>query len=124
MIAPPVFAIAAASPAVRAALGTAPVRVFPFGQAPEGVAYPYAVWQIVGGAPFVYLADLPEVDGFTTQIDIYARNGTDAERAAAALRDAIEPVADITRWGGETIDVDTGSNRFSFDVSWTTERSN
>ena len=37
---------------------------------------------------------------------------------ALALRDAIEPVAYITAWLGESIDPDTKNNRFSFQVDW------
>ena len=46
-----IFATCAADPAVTALLGTAPVRLFPFGMAPAGVVKPYAVWQQVGNEP-------------------------------------------------------------------------
>lgn len=32
----PIFAVCAADPAVTALLGTSPVRIYPFGEAPEG----------------------------------------------------------------------------------------
>lgn len=119
---PPIFKVCAASPAVTALLGTNPVRLFPFGEAPQGVTYPYAVWQIVGGAPENYLADNPDVDGFNLQVDVYAKTGAAAAGVATALRDAIEPVAYITRWGGQSKDSATKTYRISFDVDWLTPR--
>ncbi|EPN30837.1 hypothetical protein A245_45243, partial [Pseudomonas syringae pv. actinidiae ICMP 19096] len=50
-MAAPIFAVCAADPAVQALLGTSPTRLYPFGEAPEGVAKPYAVWQVIGGNP-------------------------------------------------------------------------
>lgn len=119
---PPIFAICAAAPAVTALLGTAPTRLYPFGDAPQGVAYPYAVWQTVGGSPENYLGDRPDIDSFTLQVDVYADTGSSSRAVAVALRDAIEPHAYITHWGGESKDPDTGRYRFSFDVDWHVSR--
>lgn len=122
MIAPPLFKICAASPAVKQALGTAPVRLFAFGQAPQNTPHPYGVWQIIAGSPYNYLADRPEVDAYTVQIDVYGKDGATARAAATAIRDAIELTADVTRWGGETVDPTTKNYRISFDTSWNTRR--
>lgn len=119
---PPIFATCAADPAVTALLGTAPTRLYPFGEAPQGVAYPYAVWQTVGGAPESYLAGRPDLDGYRLQVDVYAETGSSARAVAEALRDAIELNANITRWGGESSDSETGRCRISFDVDWLTHR--
>src|SRR5690606_18356150 len=113
---PPVFATAYANATVKTQFGTSPCRVFPFGEAPQGVVLPYAVWQVVGGAPENYLGQAPDIDGFTVQIDVYAATATAARNAAKALRDAFEPAAHVTRWGGEYRDVETGRYRYSFDV--------
>ena len=119
---PPIFPVVAASAAVRAALGTAPVRFFPFGAAPQSVALPYAVWQTVGGSPENYLGNLPDADVCTVQVDVYAADPDSAAAATLALRDAIEPHAHITRWGGESRDPETNNYRVSFDVDWWTKR--
>lgn len=119
---PPIFAVCAAASAVTALLGTAPTRVYPFGEAPQSGAYPYAVWQTVGGAPENYLGNRPDMDSYTLQVDVYADTGASARAVAAALRDAIEPHAYITRWGGESKDAETARYRSSFDVSWLTSR--
>jgi hypothetical protein len=119
---PPIFQVAAADPGVTALLGTAPVRLYPFGEAPEGTPLPYAVWQVASGSPENYLAGRPDLDGFTLQIDVYAATGASARAVGAALRDAIELRANITRWGGESRDPETGSYRISFDADWYVHR--
>jgi hypothetical protein len=118
---PPVFAIVAADVGVQAALGTNPVRFFPFSQAPDDVTMPYAVWQTVSGSPENYLAGLPDIDGWMVQVDVYAETGRAARTAAQALRDAIEPEAYIVAWRGESKE-DDGIFRYSFDVGFLTQR--
>ena len=85
---PPIFPIVAASAAAQAALGAAPVRFFPFGAAPQDVALPYAVWQVVDGAPENYLGNLPDADVCTVLVDVYAAEPDSAASATVALRDA------------------------------------
>lgn len=119
---PPIFATCAASAAVKAALGTNPVRLYPFGEAPQDVALPYAVWQTIGGAPENYLGETPDIDSFSLQVDVYGETPTSTRAAAEALRDAIEPVAHITAWRGESTDSGTKRKRFSFDVEWHVNR--
>lgn len=116
------FKLCAASPAVRQVLGTDPVRVFAFGRAPVGVNYPYAVWQVIGGSPLNYLSDRPEVDFYSVQFDVYSKDGTTARAAAQAIQQAIELEADITRYGGESVDPTTQNYRVSFDARFITRR--
>ncbi|QQE90486.1 DUF3168 domain-containing protein [Azotobacter chroococcum] len=115
---PPIFTVAAAAPAVTALLGSNPTRLYPFGEAPQGVVYPYVVWQTITGSPEKYLAGRPDMDGYTLQVDVYADTGSSARAVAAALRDAIELQAYVTRWGGESVDPETKRYRISFDVDW------
>jgi len=115
---PPVFEIVADSSAVTSLLGTAPVRFYPFGQAPQQPVLPYAVWQTVTGEPENYLNDTPDVDRFGIQIDVYASTGAVARQLAAALRDAVEPQAYVTSWRGEGRDAETLHYSYSFDVSF------
>ena len=115
---PPIFKVCAADPAVTALLGTGPVRLFPFGEAPQGTAYPYATWQVITGSPENYLAGRPDADDFTLQVDVYAGTGSDARAVTRSLRDAIEPHAYITRWGGEERDPETKAYCRSFDIDW------
>lgn len=110
-------------PAVRALLGTPP-RVWVHGLAPPPApsGRPYAVYQIVNGFPENYLSGTPDIDSFTTQIDVYALEVDDVTNAARALRDALESVAYVVRWGGQFKDPDTNLFRYSFDVDWLTPR--
>ena len=119
---PPIFHPVAASAAARAALGTAPVRFFPFGGAPQDVALPYAVWQTVGGAPENYLGNPPDADVCTVQVDVYAAEPDSAAAAILALRDAIEPHAHITLWLGGKRDDATGRWRSTFRLDWIVQR--
>lgn len=118
----PIFTTASASSAVKALIGTSPVRLYLFGEAPQGVAKPYAVWQTISGTPENYINQVPDIDSYTLQIDIYAATASSARAVAQALRDAIEPVAHIVRWGGESRDEATGNYRFSYDVDWFVKR--
>lgn len=119
---PPIFQVAAADPGVTNLLGAAPVRLWPFGEAPEGTALPYAVWQLASGSPENYINQRPDIDSFAIQVDCWATSATEARNVGKALRDAIEPHAHITRWGGESRDNETGNYRLSFDVDWLTPR--
>lgn len=118
----PIFKIASASPGVQAVLGVEPTRLYPFGEAPEGVALPYAVWQGIGGAPENYLGGRPDMDQFALQVDVYGATAESVRQVGAALRNAIELHAHITRWSGERKDATTGRYRLTFDVDWYVER--
>lgn len=118
---PSIFQHVLQYPAVLAALGSSPTRFYGFGEARQGVAPPYAVWQVVTGSPENYLDCPPDYDNTTIQIDVYGHSeaaGADAIAAATALRDAIQNRAHITRWGGQQRERDTKLYRISFDVSW------
>lgn len=122
---PPIYPAVAASPACVALLksGNGPVRFYQFGfNEDQPQVYPYAVWQRVGGLPESYLGQTPDIDSFTVQVDVYAKSADQARTVAAALRDAIEPVAHITAWLGESRDPDTKSFRFTFQCDFWTPR--
>lgn len=119
---PPVFALAAADTAVKALLGEDPVRLFPFGKAPQRTPIPYAVWQTVSGSPANYLGNVPDADSYRVQVDVYGTSAEQVRNVAEALRDAYETSAYIVRWGGETIDNATEHDRYSFDVDFIVQR--
>lgn len=123
---PPLFATLFASTAVKAIFGSAPMRVYPFGEAPAkgetGYAVPYVVFQTITGSPENYLNEAPDLDGWRVQVDVYALTVTAARNGARALRDAVEPVAYVASFNTETWDQPTGLFRYSFDVSFQTPR--
>jgi len=122
MPAAPIFAVCSADADVRALLGVTPHRLYPFGEAPEGVAKPYAVWQLITGSPENYLSGRPDLDGFTLQVDVYAITATSARSVTDAIVHAIELKANIVSWGGEKKDTATNLYRSSFDVDWLVPR--
>jgi len=123
---PPLFATLFASTAVKALFGSAPLRVYAFGDAPAkgavGYATPYAIFQGVYGSPENNLTTVPNMDQFGVQLDIYALTLTDARNGAKAIRNALEPVAYVTSWDGETRDTETQLFRYTFTVSFLTPR--
>lgn len=120
---PPIVQVCLQSPAVTALLGTGTgMRLYSFGEAEQGVAKPYAVWQIVSGSPENYLAGRPDLDSVTLQVDVYAATGDSARKVRDAIRDAVELDAYVTRWGVEGRDPETKNYRASFDVDWVVSR--
>lgn len=116
---PPIFQICSQAADVTALLGAgANLRLYSFGEAPQDVVKPYAVWQLVNGEPENYLAGRPDADSVTLQVDVYGVTGTSVRQVRDAIRDAIELSAYVTRWGGESRDPTTKNYRTSFDVDW------
>ena len=77
---------------------------------------PYAVWQVIYGAPENYLGNLPDADHFGTQVDVYAKTVSSAREVAAALFAALEPVAHVVAYNGEFREEITRDYRYSFTV--------
>lgn len=99
-------------------LGSNPLRLYMFGLAPQGVENPYAVWQMVSGNPETYLANRPDAETHTLQIDVYADSPSVARQALAAIEYAIELNCNVVRYGGESRDFETMNYRSSMDVIW------
>ncbi len=120
---PDIFASVNVAP-VKALLktGNGALRFYAFGMAPQGVAYPYAVWQLVGGSPENYLACSPDIDQSIVQVDVYAKTADSARSVAVVLRNAIEKHAYITSIRAEARDPDTNNYSFGFDSDWLTPR--
>jgi hypothetical protein len=117
-MAAPIFKVCAADPAVTALIGTAPTRLYPHGEAPQGVLKPYVVWQVVGGSPINYINGLPDTDDFNLQVDVYADTASSADAVFTALRTAIARQAYVTGFNLDAIDPATKSYRKGFDVAW------
>lgn len=120
---PPIFLVCSTDPGVIALIGPdVDCRIYSFGEAPEGVAKPYVVWNLIDGNPENYLAGRPDADGFTLQVDVYATSAVAATQVTVALRDALELNANITRWGASGRDPTTKDYHRSFDIDWITLR--
>lgn len=99
-----------------------PLRAFPFGDAPQGVVYPYVTWQTIGGRPENYLGNRPDMDVPGVQFDVWAQDSFDAEQVAKALEYAIETECHVTAYNGTMRDPQTMSYRVSFTTNWHFER--
>lgn len=108
---PDLFSILNSNAAVKALLGATPLRVYPWGRAPEGVKTPYAVYAVTNATPENYLGNLPDIDNKGTQINIYADNSVNLQACYIAVRDALESHAHMTNFA--TPDLDAPTNLFS-----------
>lgn len=114
---PSLFTILNNNPAVKALLGTSPLRVYPFGQVDQNTPKPYAAYSVYNGNPENYLGEVPDIDNMGTQVDVYAQTGVSASACAKAIRDAIEPFAHMTSFSTPARDAQTQlySCRLEFD---------
>lgn len=119
---PGLFQILSAAPAVTALLGSNPVRVYPFGQAPQLSEYPYATYTVFSGDPQNMMDKTPDFDNLGTTVDVWAKTAASAQAVAVAVRDAVEPHAHMVRIGNMTRDPETNSYRVSLDFDFFTER--
>lgn len=119
---PPIFNTLFASTAVKALLGSAPLRVYVAGEAPQGVAKPYATFQTVSGVPENYLGTRSDMDAYLMQIDIWASTLDSSRDCADAVRTALEAVAYVTAMRETPRDGPTKSFHFSLDVDFLTAR--
>ena len=115
---PPLLAICAANAGVTALLGVGTTRLYPFGDAPEDVAKPYATYQVLNGVPENYLGEPPDTDEWNIQIDIYATSVNSANDVQNALRRALENVCHVTRLGRTGTEPSTKLRTTSLDISW------
>lgn len=84
---------------VASYLGTAPLRVYPFGDAPDALTYPLATWQTVTGTPENNLSETPPIDRIGVQIDVYAATAGECWEISAAIRDVLETIGHMTYFG-------------------------
>lgn len=123
---PPVFPVLSADPSVRAVLTAGGVtRIFPFGQAPEGVQDPYCVWQLTGQPENYINNQRPNVDSYAVQFDVYGTTAASVETAGDAIQAAIEghKHATVISYNGTTRDPATGRYRYSLTADWWNIRS-
>jgi len=114
---PSLFEILNANATVKALMGSAPLRIYPWDRAPENAKVPYAVYAVYNGNPENYLGQVPDIDNAGTQVEIYAGNGASCQACYIAIRNAVEPFAHMTSFSTPALDVDTDyySARLEFD---------
>lgn len=119
---PPIFQILSDDPAVTGFLGSNPLRIFPFSEAPENSLYPYATYTVIFGEPDNSLNDIPLIDKLNTQVDIWGSSAASVLDTAAAVRDALEPHAHMVGTGSMEREPETKSYRVRLEFDFFTER--
>lgn len=112
----PIFPTLKAASAVTALLANPP-RCYPQGEAPQGVAKPYVVYQQITGSPENYLGGNPDIDGTTTQLDVYGDTLASCRNVYTACRNALQAIGYITSYREMGREPDTNLYRISFDLS-------
>ena len=119
---PPVFTILNASSAVKALLGATPLRVFPWGEAPQMTREPYVTYIVFNGTPENTQGDAPDMDVLSTQIDVWADSVSSCVSVAEAVRDALEPYAHMTGFSSDSSEEETGLFRQRMDFDFFEKR--
>ena len=121
---PPIYTVCLSYAPLRAVLNDAKgeLKLYPFGLAPEELMYPYATWQTVGGEPSNTLSCNPDSDKFILQVDVWGLTSAQVRTVTEQIRDAIQGVSYITRWGNQKRDAETLAFGYDFDVDWFTHR--
>ena len=118
---PTPFPFLFADPNCRAILGSSPMRVFPHGSAPQGVAYPYVTYSAASIVPINSL-DMGGAPADTTlvQVSIWSQNNgtgqTSLMTTYRAVRATLEAGHDIEAVRDMGKDAETGSYRIDLDV--------
>lgn len=120
----PIYTTCQADAACQALLGDSDgaLRLYPFRVAPKDAQLPYVTWQNIGGEPANYLADNPDADGFSLQVNVWGETDDQVIDVTQAIRDAIQGVCYIVRWGNQDKDAQTLAFGYDFDVDWLTYR--
>lgn len=117
---PGVFALLADDSSVVALLknGTQPLRVFPWGEAPQNVATPYVTYAVVNGQPANLIDQKPLEDTMIVQIDVWGRTVEEASELMDVVSAVLEDNGHMTSF--DTAERDPGTKlyrgRMDFDI--------
>lgn len=98
------------------------LRLYPFSLAPKDAPLPYVTWQNIGGLPTNFLADNPDSDQFSLQVNVWGETDTEVIAVTQAIRNAIQEICYIVRWGNQARDAQSLAFGYDFDVDWLTYR--
>ncbi|MCB1567826.1 MAG: DUF3168 domain-containing protein [Xanthomonadales bacterium] len=120
----PVFALISDSSAVKALIGSSPVRFWRdfYPKSAGTPQLPYCVWAVVGGAPENYLSETPGIDSGRVQVDVWAQTPASADAVMAAVRDAIESSAHMISTPISRYDEETDSYGYILEFQFWTSR--
>lgn len=112
---PPIYPILSGNAAVVALAGN---RIYPDGDAPQGIAGPYVTWFLLSGIPQNELDAAPSTDRCAVQIDCWGSSGADAKHLAGVVRAAIEPHACVTGIILNGREPETGLHRLALQIDY------
>lgn len=115
---PPVFDALNASAAVKLLLGSKPLRVFPWGDAPPKVTKPYVTFYVPNGTPQNYLDNPADIDQLGTDVDIWALTGKSCEECAEAIRNVLQDYGHITRTHSLLREPETGLYNMKLEIDF------
>lgn len=121
---PPIYPVCLAYEPLRLLLNDAggELKLYPFNEAPDGTTLPYATWQGIGGTPTNTLACNPDSDHWALQVDVWGATSAEVRAVVEQIRDAVQGVSYIVRWGTSKRDAETRAFGYDFDVEWFTHR--
>ena len=119
---PPIVSIARQYPELVELLGDNPFRFYAFGDAGDNKVYPYVTYQNIGGEPENFLADRPDADSFTLQINCWAKTELEAAAVADAVSYSLELNCHVIGWGGTDRDPLTRNYRCVFTLEFINPR--
>lgn len=119
---PPVFQTLKASTDVKNIVGTNPPRIYRHGSAPQDTSKPYITWFVVTDAPENQLSGTPPTGRVAVQVDCWHPSDGGVETLAAAVRDAIEPVAHMTTTLADLREPETKLYRVALSFDWFVDR--
>lgn len=98
----PAFHILGTDVDIQLALGSNPVRIFPFGEAPEKTQAPYVTYFVVPAGTTENTLDCgPEMDRIPTQVDVWHKSAKECLELATLIRIKLQAHGVLTRFGGE-----------------------
>jgi hypothetical protein len=117
-----IFPLLFASNDVKALMGSDPMRVYSFSQAPKDSAVPYVTYSVIGGQPQNEMDKSPSVDIASTQVDIWAATEEQSAACFEAIRDVLEEAAHMTSFSVVDIDPETKLYHRSMDFDFFEDR--
>lgn len=118
MIVANIFDTLKANAAVTAILGTKPLRVYPYSEAPQQVSAPYMTYGTIAGTPENYINQAPDVDRHLTQIDIWCDTVAQANAAYTAVRNCLEAIGHVQNFQSITRDPETKRYNARFEIDF------
>lgn len=119
---PSLFTILNDNNTVKGLLGSSPLRVFPWGEAPPNVTKPYATYGVFSGNPVNTMGETPQIDIDGTQVDVWGLTGSSVLSVANAIRNALQTYAHMTSYENSGRDEETKLFHCRMDFDFFTSR--